>query len=110
LADAIRLVATYGEVLMGGSLRADFQTVAPDQAKVLIYRCAAYAGARMARLERADQACVACETLWDAWFEVLLPDTPVTVRYPMRQGKGDPHCHFIISVQTLGVSQAKERP
>jgi hypothetical protein len=83
---------------MGGALRADFQTVAPDRAEVLIYRCAAYAGARMARLERVDQACVACETLWDAWFEVLLPDTPVTVRYPMRQGKGAPHCHFIITL------------
>ena len=100
LADATRLLATYGEVLMGGALRADFQTVAPNQAEVLIYRCAAYAGAKMARLERVDQACVACETLWDAWFEVLLPDTPVTVRYPMRQGKGDPHCHFTITLSS----------
>jgi len=107
LADAIRLVDTYGEVLMGGALRADFQTVAPDRAEVLIYRCAAYAGARMARLDRVDQACVACETLWDAWFEILLPDTPVTVRYPMRQGKGDPHCHFIITLPSApeGVNQ-----
>jgi hypothetical protein len=100
LADAIRLVDTYGEVLMGGILRADFQTITPTRAEVLIYRCAAYAGARMARLERVDQACVACETLWDVWFEVLLPDTPVTVRYPMRQGKGDPHCHFIITLSS----------
>ncbi len=98
LDDAIRLLATYGEVLMGGVLRADFQTVTPTQAEVLIYRCAAYEGAKMARLDRVDQACVACETLWDAWFEVLMPDTPVTVRYPMRQGKGDSHCHFIITL------------
>ena len=107
LADAIRLVATYGEVLMGGILRADFQTVTPTRAEVLIYRCAAYAGARMARLERVDQACVACETLWDAWFKVLLPDTPVTVHYPMRRGKGDPHCHFIITLSSdsEGISQ-----
>jgi hypothetical protein len=107
LADAIRLVATYGEVLMVGILRADFQTITPTRAEVLIYRCAAYAGAKIARLERVDQACVACGTLWDAWFEVLLPDTPVTVRYPMRQGKGDPHCHFIItlSADPEGVSQ-----
>ena len=97
LADAIRLIATYGDVLMGGALRADFQMVTPAQAEVRIYRCAAYAGARMARLERVDQACLACETLWDAWFEVLLPDNPVIVRYPMRQGKGHPHCHFIIT-------------
>ncbi len=100
LADAIRLVDTYGEVLMGGILRADFRTVTSAQAEALIYRCAAYAGARMARLERVDQACVACETLWDAWFEVLLPDTPVTVRYPLRKGKGDPHCHFIITLSS----------
>jgi hypothetical protein len=98
LADAIRLIATYGEVLMGGALRADFQMATPTQAEVLTYRCAAYEGAKMAHLDRVDQACVACETLWDAWFEVLLPDTPLTVRYPLRQGKGDPHCHFIITL------------
>jgi hypothetical protein len=100
LADAIRLIATYGEVLMGGVLRADFQLTTPTQAEIRIYRCAAYEGAKMARLGRVDQACVACETLWDAWFEVLLPDTPLTVRYPMRQGKGDPHCRFVITLSS----------
>ncbi len=100
LADATRLIATYGEVLMGGAFRADFQAVTSTQAEARIYRCAAYAGARMARLERVDQACVACETLWGAWFEVLLPDDPVTVRYPLRQGKGDRHCHFIITLSS----------
>ena len=98
LADATRLIATYGDVLMGGAFRADFQAVTSTQAEARIYRCAAYEGAKMARLERVDQACVACETLWGAWFEVLLPDTSVDIRYPMRQGKGDRHCHFIISV------------
>ncbi len=98
LADATRLIATYGEVLMSGALRADFQMTNPTQAEVLIYRCAAYEGAKLARLERVDQACVACEILWGAWFEVLLPDTPATVCYPMRQGKGAPHCHFIITL------------
>jgi hypothetical protein len=100
LADAIRVIATYGEVLMGGVLRADFQMVTTTQAEARIYRCAAYEGAKMARLGRVDQACIACETLWEAWFEVLLPDTSVTVRYPMRQGKGDPHCHFIITLSS----------
>ena len=100
LTDATRMIATYGEVLMAGVLRADFQVVTPTQAEARIYRCAAYEGAKMARLDRVDQACVACETLWDAWLEVLLPDTGVTVRYPMRQGKGDPHCHFIITLSS----------
>ena len=106
LADAIRVIATYGEVLMGGVLRADFQVTSPTQAEARIYRCAAYAGAKMARLARVDQACIACETLWGAWFEVLLPDTPVTVHYPMRQGKGDPHCHFVITLP----SESEEKP
>jgi len=74
-----------------------FQMVIPTQAEARIYRCAAYEGAKIACLGRVDQACVACETLWDAWFEVLLPDTPLTIRHPLRQGKGDPHCHFIIT-------------
>ena len=100
LTDAIRLIATYGEVLMGGALRADFQVASPTQADVRINRCAAYAGAKMARLDRVDQACVACETLWNAWFEVLLPDTSLAVRYPKRQGEGDSHCHFIIALSS----------
>jgi hypothetical protein len=103
LTDAIRLIATYGEVLMDGALRAGFQVVTPTQAEVRIHRCAAYEGAKMARLDRVDQACVACETLWNAWFEVLLPDTPVTVRYPMRQGKSDSHCRFIITLSSESV-------
>jgi hypothetical protein len=96
LMDAMRLIETYSEVFMGNRLRAEFSTLAEDRAEVLIYRCAAYEGAKLAGLERVDQACVACETLWKAWVETLLPDVPIEVQYPMRQGKGDAHCRFII--------------
>lgn len=97
LMDAMRLIETYSEVFMGNRLRAEFSTLAADRAEVLIYRCAAYEGAKLAGLERVDQACVACETLWKAWVETLLPDVPIEVQYPMRQGKGDAHCRFIIT-------------
>lgn len=98
LVDAMQIIAAYGQVLMGSSLRAEYPVLMPDQAEVIIRRCAAYEGARRAGLARVDQACVACETLWGAWLGVLLPETPVRVESLMRQGKGDPHCHFAFTV------------
>jgi hypothetical protein len=96
LADAMRLLDTYAQAFMGGTLRAEFRAVAPDQAEVAVRRCAAYEGAKRAGLPRVDQACVACETVWDAWLETLLPGTGVEVRYPQRMGKGDRSCLFLI--------------
>jgi hypothetical protein len=99
LPDAIRLLETYADAFMGRALRAEFAALDAGRAEVIVRRCAAYEGAKLASLRRQDQACVACETLWDAWLETLLPDATVAIEYPMRQGKGDPHCHFV--VQTL---------
>ncbi|RLC71884.1 MAG: hypothetical protein DRI52_04440 [Chloroflexi bacterium] len=98
LQDAMRLIDTYAKVFMGNALRVQHEMVKPDRVEVRVYRCAAYEGAKLANLERVDQACVACETLWSAWIETLLPDTTIDVQYPMRMGKGDPHCYFIITM------------
>ena len=99
LPDAIRLLETYAHAFMGKALRAEFAVLDGGRAEVIIHRCAAYEGAKMAALPRRDQACVACETLWNAWLETLLPEAKVSVEYPMRQGKGDHHCRFVL--QTL---------
>ncbi len=98
LPDAMRLLQTYAAAFMGEALRAEFTLLDANQAEVIVRRCAAYEGAKRAALPRADQACVACETLWNAWLEILLPDSKVEVQYPLRQGKGDPYCHFAIRV------------
>jgi len=98
LPDAMRLLQTYADTFMGGRLRAEFLTLNGQKAEILIQRCAAYEGARRAALPRVDQACVACETLWAAWLEVLLPGIPVDVQYPQRLGKGDPQCRFVIQI------------
>jgi hypothetical protein len=97
LPDAMRLLETYAKVFMRGRLRAEFTVLDDDQAQVIVSRCAAYEGAKLAGLPRQDQACVACVTLWDAWLEALLPGTAWDVQYPMRQGKGDPVCKFIVA-------------
>lgn len=98
LADAMRLLETYARIFMGGTLRGEFVFLAPGRAEVRVERCAAYEGAKLAALPRQDQACVACETLWNAWFEVLLPGAEVRVQYPQRQGKGDRICRFVIEL------------
>lgn len=97
LADAVRLLETYAKVFMQDRLRAEFTALDDHHAEVVVRRCAAYEGAKRAALPRQDQACIACETLWNAWLEALLPDTAWDVQYPMRQGKGDPFCQFLIT-------------
>jgi hypothetical protein len=99
LADAMRLLEIYSRAFMRGRLRAEFTVLADDQAQVTVSRCAAYEGAKLAGLPRRDQACVACETLWDAWFEALLPGVEWDVQFPTRQGKGDPVCRFIVTMR-----------
>jgi hypothetical protein len=99
LADAMRLLDTYATTFMGGGIRAEFAALDANRAEVRIRRCAAYEGAKQAALPRQDQACVACETLWTAWLETLLPATKIEVRFPMRQGKGDLFCRFIIETE-----------
>ena len=99
LPDAMGLLEIYTNAFMGRALRAEFAMLDAGRAEVIVRRCAAYEGAKLAALPRQDQACVTCETLWNAWLEMLLPDVRVAVEYPMRQGKGDPHCHFVL--QTL---------
>jgi L-2-amino-thiazoline-4-carboxylic acid hydrolase len=96
LPDAMRLLDTYAQAFMGGTLRAEFIAQGPDRAEVTVGRCAAYEGAKRAGLPRQDQACVACETVWTAWLETLLPGTQVDVQYPQRMGKGDRICRFVI--------------
>jgi hypothetical protein len=106
LADAVRLLDTYGEAFMGGTLRAEFVALDSRQAEIVVRRCAAYEGAKRAGLPRQDQACVACENLWNAWLETLLPGHEIEVQYPLRQGKGDAYCQFLICVRQAAASGA----
>jgi hypothetical protein len=99
LADAMRLLETYAEAFMGRRLSAEFVEMGEDHAEAIIRRCAAYEGAKRAALPRTDQACVACESLWNVWLEALLPGVEVKIQYPMRMGKGDLLCRFIIETK-----------
>jgi hypothetical protein len=110
LADALRLLATYAQAFMGDGLSATLVPAGAERAEITVRRCAAYEGAKRANLPRADQACVACETVWNAWLETLLPGVRVDVQYPLRQGKGDPHCLFLIQIDNQGGEPCQPNP
>jgi hypothetical protein len=99
LPDAMRLLETYAQAFMRGRLRAEFTALDEERAEVIVSRCAAYEGAKLAALPRQDQVCVACETLWNAWMEVLMPGMEMDIQYPLRQGRGDPVCKFIVTMR-----------
>jgi len=96
LEDAIQLLQTYLDVFMGKRLRAQFSLVSENEATIVVSRCAAFEGAKRAKLERSDQACIACEGLWSVWLDVLLPDNAIDIQIAMQQGKGAPQCQFDI--------------
>ena len=98
LRDAVGMLKTYAGLFFGNTLRSEFVLLDNSTGQVTVHRCAAYEGAKRAGLDRSDQACVACETLWSAWLATLLPEEHVTVELPQRMGKGDPTCQIVIRV------------
>ncbi|MBU0492192.1 MAG: hypothetical protein KKA73_03485 [Chloroflexi bacterium] len=95
LADAGAILHAYMQAFMGRRMRADL-IVTEDRLEIVVQKCAAYQGARLAGLDRVDQACVACEALWPVYMETLLPDKPVRVELVRRQGRGDATCLIVI--------------
>jgi len=110
LADALHLLVTYVQAFMGEGLSATFVPTGADHAEITVRRCTAYEGAKRADLPRADQACVACELVWNAWLETLLPGARVDVQYPLRQGRGDPHCLFLVQIHSQGGEPCQPNP
>jgi hypothetical protein len=75
-----------------------------DALTVTVNKCAAWEGAKRAKLEKDVQACLTCETLWQSWFGALLPDHDVRQEVIARMGFGDPQCRFRINA---AVSEAQ---
>jgi hypothetical protein len=101
LVDAVRVLRSYYQ-LYGDAFKATYR-VAERQVDVTVTRCAALEGSKRARLERHDQACIACETLWPAWYGALLPGCEFSLDIGGRMGYGAPHCSF--TIQQLDTAQ-----
>jgi hypothetical protein len=99
LTDAVRIIATHVDLLLGAGVKAAYE-MGENGARIVVRRCAVYAGARMANLPRQDQACIACARAWDAWLRALLPQGKITVHCRQRLGMGDPVCEFVVSEES----------
>lgn len=70
-----------------------------DTLTATVHKCAAWEGAKRARLEKDVQACLTCEKLWQTWFATLLPDHDVSQDVIARMGFGDPACRFRVTAK-----------
>lgn len=95
LADAVAVWEAYVR-MFGGDVGAFVGEliVEGDAIYITVSRCAAWEGAKRANLERTDQACIACETVWQAWYGALLPAYDVSQQVIARQGMGAAQCQF----------------
>lgn len=100
LADAVQIIYTYFQEVLAAGFDAEF-TIEEERAEITVARCAALSGAKRARLERCDQACIACQGLWPVYFEVLLPDTAIEIEIKEQMGYGAHKCHIVISKENL---------
>ena len=97
LEDALEVWRAYVDAFDAGrGAFAGTQAVQGSTLRVSVTRCAAWEGAKRAGLEGTTQACVACETLWKAWFGALLPGREVSQQVLARMGFGDPACRFTV--------------
>lgn len=100
LDDAIQVILAYFRDVLAAGFDAEF-AIAGDRAEITVTRCAAHIGSKRAGvktegMERHDQACIACRDLWHAYFEVLLPGTPVEVELKEQMGHGALRCAIAI--------------
>lgn len=98
LGDALEIWQAYFR--MFGADRGVFAgnyTIEGDTLMVTVHKCAAWDGARRAKLEKDVQACLTCDHLWKIWFGTLLPGHDVSQEVIARMGFGDPQCRFRVT-------------
>ena len=100
VSDAVRILRTYISEVFAARFEGDFR-VSGDRLDAYVTKCAAWEGARRAALERADQACIACEELWIAWLKTLLTNWRVQFDIHWRIGYGDPRPHLVLEFERM---------
>jgi hypothetical protein len=107
LEDATQIIQIYFREVLAAGFDAKFAANG-NLAEITVTRCAALAGSKRAGLERHDQACVACQGLWPAYFEVLLPERSVEVVFEEQMGHGAPRCHIKIRAGRIHGEEERE--
>lgn len=92
--EAIALVHEYQHLFLGDGIAAELE-IEGDQVSVLVQRCAPQRGAGKAGL-RPDTPCVACDTVWNAWFETAMPGSRWATEVEAAMGRGAPSCRIVL--------------
>jgi len=103
LDDVARIIHAYFQNVLAAGFDAAF-TSEDNQIEIIVTRCAALSGAKLASagaqgLERHDQACIACQGLWSAYFDVLLPASSIEIELKEQMGYGAPRCRILIKTE-----------
>jgi hypothetical protein len=100
LRDALEVWQAYFRMFGAdrGAFVGDY-TIEGDMLTVTVHKCAAWEGAKRAKLEKDVQACLTCENLWQGWFGTLLPNCNVNQEVIGRMGFGDPQCRFRVTAK-----------
>jgi hypothetical protein len=98
LGDALEVWQSYFRMFGAdrGVFAGDY-VITGETLTVTVHKCAAWEGAKRAKLEKDVQACLTCDNLWKAWFGTLLPEHEVSQDVLARMGFGDPQCLFRIT-------------
>lgn len=92
--EATMLIDAYARFGLGPGLQTHYDTA---QDAYTITACPVYDNARNAGLDRVDQACVACERIWQTWLDTLMAgDSGYAVTAHQKMGWGAPQCYFTV--------------
>lgn len=92
--EAVSLVREYQHLFLGDGIAAGLE-VDGDRVSVEVSKCAPQMGAGKAGL-RPDTPCVACDTVWTAWFETAMPGSRWTSGVKAAMGRGAPSCLIVL--------------
>lgn len=94
LQEAARLLTAYSRLFLGDGMDGEWK-VEGGTAEIAVTRCRPQDGARRAGL-KPDTPCIACEGLWGAWLEAILPGTAWETRIEAARGRGADTCRIVV--------------
>lgn len=89
--DAGRMIRGLFDWSQGHFWVAKFE-IAKESIHIEVARCPFYEGAKQAKLERTDQACVNCTDAWSNWMDTLLPGQKTNVTHLSKMSEGSTTC------------------
>ena len=89
--DAGHMIRSMLDWSQGRFWEANFE-IAKESIHIEVARCPFYEGAKQAKLERTDQACVNCADAWSTWIDAFLPGQKTNVTHLSKMSGGSTTC------------------